>query len=132
MMDVPGVRYMERTDILDHVPFSDEQFYRLMQNCSIDLKSISTPFTFESSRYDNCVYVNKTVEEVSQLLNLASQLHNRFDDQFKHNAKIRRVCPNPNCKSKYAYFYEDFLYCPKCGTELVTTRDDRKDLENEF
>lgn len=70
-------------------------------------------------------YINRTAEDVSQLIDL-------FDDQFKHNAKIRRVCPNLNCNSKYAYFYEDFLYCPKCGTELLTTRDDRKESENEL
>lgn len=115
---------------MDHVPFSDDQFYRLLQSCSIDLKLISTPAAFESGRYDICaLYIDRTVKDVSQLMDLASQLHNRFNDQFKSNAKIRRVCPNPNCNSKYAYFYEDFLYCPKCGTELITTRDDRKDKE---
>lgn len=110
------------------IKFSDDQFYRLMQNCSIDLKLISTPAAFESGRYDICeLYINQTVQDVSQLMDLASQLHNRFDDQFKGSSKVRRVCQNPNCKSRYAYFYEDFLYCPKCGTELLTTRDDRKD-----
>lgn len=124
----PGMKFMERNDILEDVPFSDDQFYRLMQNCSIDLKLISTPAAFESGRYDICaLYINRTVKDVSQLMNLARQLHDRFHNQFKDNVRVRRVCPNPNCKNKYAYFYEDFLYCPKCGTELLTTRDDRKD-----
>ena len=117
---------------MDHVPFSDDQFYRLLQNCSIDLKLISTTAAgiYDGGWYDTyALYIERTCEDISQLMDLASQLHNRFDDQFKHNSKIRRVCPNPNCKSKYAYFYEDFLYCPKCGTELVTTRDDRKETE---
>ena len=119
-----------KNDILEHVQFSDDHFYRLIQNCSIDLKIISTPAAFDDDHYSISAFnINRTVEDVSQLMDFASQLHNRFDDQFKHNAKIRRVCPNLNCKSKYAYFYEDFLYCPKCGTELITTRDDRKDLK---
>lgn len=115
---------------MDKVPFSDDQFYRLIQNRSIDLKMISTPAAFDGGRYDICaLYINRTVEDVSQLLDFAGQLHNRFDDQFKRSSKIRRVCPNRDCKGKYAYFYEDFLYCPKCGTKLLTTRDDRKDKE---
>ena len=117
-----------KNDILDHVPFSDDHFHRLIQNCSIDLKIISTPTTFDDDHYSISTFnINRTVEDVSQLMDFASQLYNRFDNQFKHNAKIRRVCPNPNCKSKYAYFYEDFLYCPKCGTKLITTRDNRKE-----
>ena len=121
---------------MDHVPFSDDQFYRLMQNCYIDLKLISTPFEgvrgtqFENGRYDICErYINQTVQDVSQLIDLAGQLHDRFHNQFKNNIDVRRICPNPDCKSRYAYFYEDFLYCPKCGTKLVTTRDDRKETE---
>lgn len=103
--------------------FSEENFYRTMTNLHIITKHLTMPEHRVLTEEDQSrLYI--AVEEATKM---AYMLERNFFEQFKHTPRIRRVCPNPECKCIYAYFYEDFLYCPKCGTKLITTRDDRKE-----
>ena len=100
--------------------FSEENFYRTMTNLHIYTKIFTRPGYVPTKESQSELY--NIVEETTQM---SYMLHDNFHNQFNHNPKVRRVCPNENCHHIYAYFYEDFLYCPKCGTKLITTRDDR-------
>lgn len=107
------------------VPFTEDNFFRCMTNIRLTIRSICRPGHIITKDDSDEAWL--ATEEACSLMR---QLEYHLHTQFKHNCKVRRVCPNPECKGIYAIFYEDFLYCPKCGTELVTTRDDRE-KENE-
>lgn len=103
--------------------FIEDNFFRVMTNLHIVCKQATSP---------SCIVMTEDLKHrlyaaCEEASDIAYMLHENFSGQFNHNPKVRRVCPNPECKHIYAYFYEDFLYCPKCGTKLVTTRDDRKE-----
>lgn len=106
------------------VPFTEDNFFRCMTNIRLSIRSICRPGHVITKDDSDEAWL--ATEEACSLMR---QLEYHLHTQFKHSCKVRRVCPNPDCKSIYAIFYEDFLYCPKCGTELVTTRDDRKNTE---
>lgn len=82
--------------------FSDENFYRLSQNLSIDTRLVKN----EQIKND----LNNAIE-------MMSMYHQKFEDQF--NIGARSCCPNPECKCVYTYFYDDFKFCPRCGAELI-------------
>lgn len=103
--------------------FIEDHFYRVMQNLDIVCKQLTTPQRLIITDE----WKSRLRIACEEARDIAYMLHENFSGQFNHNPKVRRVCPNPECKHIYAYFYEDFLYCPKCGTKLVTTRDDRKE-----
>lgn len=90
------------------MPFTEDQFFRISTNTRILSRDLHKEGYGELK------------ESIEQLLDYAGSLHDKFADQFHHIPRTRRICPNPECHSIYAYFYEDFLYCPKCGTKLET------------
>lgn len=90
------------------MPFTEDQFFRISTNVRILSRNLHKEGYGELQ------------ESINQLLDYAGSCHDKFADQFRHNPRARRICPNPKCHSIYAYFYEDFLYCPKCGTKLET------------
>lgn len=102
------------------LPFTEESFFRAMSNLKIASKTLSSPGHLVTEK--DCENMNEAVEGA---IDVAYSLERRFSRQFKYNQKVRRECPNEKCGNKYAYFYEDFLFCPRCGTKLVTTRDER-------
>lgn len=97
-----------------NIPFTEDQVHRLINNLSIDNHN----FELQSKRY---------VQDMNDAMNLLGMFNDIFTERYNHNSYVRRVCDNPDCKSVYAYFYEDWHYCPKCGTKLRTTRDERTD-----
>ena len=58
-------------------------------------------------------------------------LFNNFCDQFHHSPKARSICPNPDCKGIYAYFFEDWKHCPKCGTKLEFSYINKEDQNDQ-
>lgn len=88
------------------MPFTEDQFFRITTNVRILSRDL----------YKNGY--GELQESIDQLIDYAASYHDKFADQFHHNPRARRICPDPECHSIYAYFYEDFLYCPKCGTRL--------------
>lgn len=88
--------------------FTEDQFFRITTNTRILSRDL------HKNGY------GKLKESIDQLIDYAGSCHDMFANQFHHNPRARRICPNPECHSIYAYFYEDFLYCPKCGTKLET------------
>lgn len=101
------------------VPFTEDNFIRCMTNIRLSIRSVCR--TGHVITQDDADKMYLVTEEACSIM---QQLECHLHTQFKHNSKVRRVCPNTDCKNLYAIFYEDFLYCPKCGTALVTTRDD--------
>mgnify|MGYP007101848240 CR=1 FL=1 len=112
-----------KKDILE-VPFTEDHFYRCMTNIRLSLRSICQPGHIITQDDSDEAWL--ATEEACSIMR---QLEDRLHTQFKRNCRIRRVCPNPDCKGIYAIFYEDFLYCPKCGTKLLTTYDEREQEE---
>lgn len=90
------------------IPFTEDQFFRISTNTRILSRNLHKEGYSELQ------------ESIDQLLDYAGSCHDKFADQFHHNPRARRICPNPECHGIYAYFYDDFLYCPKCGTKLET------------
>lgn len=93
---------------MSDIPFTEDQFFRITTNVRILSRNLHKEGYGELQ------------ESIDQLLDYAGSCHDKFADQFHHNPRARRICPNPECHGIYAYFYEDFLYCPKCGTKLET------------
>ena len=125
--------------------FSEDNFHSIMTKWSILSKRLLKPaFVFKRNderiteaegikvygddtdffllSVQDCFNIYQASQEV---MSMAYLLESHFFEQFKHNSRVRRICPNQDCHTIYAYFYEDFLYCPKCGMQLITTRDDR-------
>lgn len=82
--------------------FSDENFYRLSQNLSIDSRLVKN---------------ERIQEDLYDAIGMLNMYHQKFEGQFNRGARSR--CPNPECKCVYAYFYDDFKFCPRCGAELI-------------
>ena len=97
---------MERTPV--KIPFTEDQFFRIITNARILSRDL------HKNGY------GRLQETIDQLIDYAGSCHDLFANQFHHSPRARRICPNTECHSIYAYFYEDFLYCPKCGTKLET------------
>ena len=92
----------------EKIPFTEDQFFRITTN--VRILSRKLPKEGYSELHGS----------IDQLIDYAESCHDKFADQFHHNSRARRICTNPECHGIYAYFYEDFLYCPKCGTKLET------------
>lgn len=112
---------------MSDLKFSEETFNRLMQNGSIWIRNLET--APRSKSMPNLVIlqmelVDAITRDMQQMMEMMGMYESKFGSQFKTGT--RRVCDNPNCLHKYAYFYDDFLYCPKCGTKLTTT-DNKKE-----
>ena len=108
---------MKQPEALCEFPFTDDQFHRVSTNLHILVNRLTrrsnTTLTPED-KYD--LYVAAT-----EMDTMAHMLYDRFFLQFNHNPSARRVCPNPNCHHIYAFFFDDWKYCPQCGTRLVKT-----------
>lgn len=92
--------------------FSEDNFYRIMTNLSVCSRPISLRRQLSQKEFEN---LDMAISDVTDMMGM---FHDRFASQFKHDPRKRRCCPNDNCQSIYAYFYDDFHYCPKCGTKL--------------
>ena len=109
--------------------FSQDEFDRSFTNLHILMRSV-IDYGLSEARNSGHPYIPVPVKQAELLSNAYSQhieiesvLANRFSDQFRNDQAPCRVCNNPNCKSQYAYFYDDFLYCPRCGTKLKTVHE---------
>lgn len=112
---------------MSDLKFSEETFDRLMQNGSIWIRSLET--APRSKSMPNLIIlqmelVDAITRDMQQMMEMMGMYESKFRSQFKPGT--RRVCENPNCMHTYAYFYDDFLYCPKCGTKLKDT-DNKKE-----
>lgn len=101
--------------------FSEDIYYGLCQNAGILIH-----------RLDNALHNAKTDAEMTTLpLQVVTAVRrnieewSRFGSGFNHFYNIqfkcgkRKICPNKDCASSYAYFYDDFKFCPKCGYKLI-------------
>lgn len=99
--------------------FTEENFFRIMTNFGIVVthKFYKTKEPFIIIPREEADKMLRCSEE---LVEMAYALEDEFAEQFHWNSRARKNCPNENCKTIYAYFYEDFIFCPKCGTKLTT------------
>ena len=118
---------------MDKTIFTEDNFYRTLTNMSIAMRG-TIEYPCGKAERDNSMWfaiqtkdANNLSRAVREFEEMAFMLECNFSDQFHHTSTIRRICENPNCHTIYAYFYEDFLYCPKCGTKLTETRNDLKE-----
>ena len=102
------------------VPFTEDQFHRVMNNLLI----VTHRFQFRSKTTIDEQDRRDLYRVVEDITSMAYQLFHVYGKQFHHQVWARRTCPNPDCHSIYAIFWEDWEYCPKCGTPL------RKDYAN--
>lgn len=108
----------------EYIPiFTEDNFHRTITNMSIACRSILDYPVGKAQREKSSVIV-MTVEDafrlarsIQELEELACLLNHNITKQFHHGK--RRICENPDCHHIYAYFYEDFRYCPLCGTKLT-------------
>ena len=97
----------------EKIPFTEDQFFRITTNVHILSRNLP------KEGYE------QLQESIEELIDYAASCHDKFADQFHHNPRARRICPNLKCDGIYAYFYEDFLYCPKCGAKLEIDKEDK-------
>jgi hypothetical protein len=109
--------------------FTEENFHRTLTNLAISVRGIidypcgkavrENQKHFPVTTQDACELSRRVreFEEVAMLHYL------NFSNQFHHTPKFRAICENPECHNIYAHFYEDWRYCPKCGTKLTITRE---------
>lgn len=100
--------------------FSEDTYHKLGQNASIYLRQIER--VIDSTRMDSETavvplwVVTGVQHDLEEWCQFASGFESFYNRQFKYGK--RKICPNKDCASHYAYFYEDFRFCPKCGHEL--------------
>lgn len=118
----------------EYIPiFTEDNFHRTITNltvnkhCTLDYPCGKAERNHEKSITISLEDAYNLDRSIDDFVAMAALMQNNFSNQFHHNCRVRRICGNPDCHTIYAYFYEDFLYCPKCGTKLTTTRDDRND-----
>ena len=114
---------------MDNPIFTQDEFHRTLTNLSaVERQVISYPCgKAEREHQSNFSISVKDANELGRCIYdfvlMAGFLEHHFSDQFKHNSKARAICPNQDCHGIYAYFYEDFRFCPKCGTKLKFTNE---------
>lgn len=104
-------------------PFTLDEFWRVNNNFSITLVSLTRKDKTTLTEEDK----NRLYRDAIAFEQMALRLYENFADQFKHNPRARRVCPNPKCHHIYAYFFEDWTHCPLCGTKLVKTEQEAEE-----
>lgn len=122
---------------MNHPIFTQDEFHRTLTNLSIvEHQTISYPCSKAERDYRRSFSIsvndaNNLNRRINDFVLMAVLLERHFSDQFKHNPKARAICPNPDCHGIYAYFYEDFRFCPKCGTKLeFTNEEESNDNQN--
>ena len=112
--------------------FTEENFFRIINNFGIVVTH-----KFYKTKQPYIIISRKEANDMrrcsEEIVGMACMLQDKFAKQFHHNPRARKICPNEDCKTIYAYFYEDFVYCPKCGTKLTTgvKKHDRKKEEEQ-
>lgn len=99
-------------------PFTEDQWWRIVNkvNCYSHIFKLK-----DWKDHVDDKNIERLIAAIDELENFSYQLYNNFGDQFNHRPDARRICPNPDCHGVYAYFFADWEYCPKCGTELLIT-----------
>ena len=84
--------------------FTEENFFRIMTNFGIVVthKIYKTKGPFILISREEADEMLRCSEE---LVEMAYALENKFAGQFHHSPRARKICPNKNCKTVYAYFY---------------------------
>ena len=98
-------------------PFTEEQFLRISTNLHIIVGGLT--------RRDNTLLTPEDKHDLyvasEEMNTMAHLLFDRFFLQFNHSPSARRICPNPGCRHIYAFFFDDWRYCPQCGAKLIKT-----------
>ena len=123
--------YIEKVcEVADEAKLTSDNTIRLATNLSV----MSSSF-FRSRKSSNVVefddgkrvaifmpsksreFIRQTMDDASSLL---LQYHHEIDEKngFDHGCHAKG-CPNPDCNARYSFFYKDWKFCPKCGTELI-------------
>ena len=102
--------------------FSDEILTKLATNVSIYQRQmeiwIPNEYPSDASIMPIPIWLIKGInKDLTEWVKFADGFGRFYHEQFKPGKRM--FCPNKKCKSRYAYFYDDFLYCPKCGHKLV-------------
>ena len=98
-------------------PFTEDQFHRISTNLHIIVSRLTRrEDTLLTPEDKHDLYV--AFEEMNTMAHL---LFDRFFLQFNHSPSARRICPNPRCRHIYAFFFDDWRYCPQCGARLIKT-----------
>ena len=116
------------------LPFTSDQFHRVTNNLRLTSKILTLP---RHKSEDGKIYTcnEKEIKDLSvavdDALDFIGSLSYHIEKQFE-NGSTRKTCPNKECHTVYAFFYENFKYCPYCGTELVVTPGYPEELNDTF
>lgn len=101
--------------------FSEDTYHKLAQNASVYLRQLDCVFDRTNSENGLALVplwvVRGIYHDLEEWCRFASGFESFYNQQFKYGK--RKICPNKDCASHYAYFYDDFRFCPKCGRELT-------------
>lgn len=106
------------------IPFTEDQWWRVVNNLHCTMHSLKYLEEFYPRIDDD--ERERMVKAIEEFEQFSYKLYDKFGDQFHHHPDARSVCPNPDCHNIYAYFFEDWKYCPKCGTKLIFTYCDKE------
>lgn len=98
-------------------PFTEDQFHRTTNNLRITVNRLTRRSNSSLTPEDK----SRLYSDFCAVDTMATLLYMRFFVQFNHKPSARRICPNPDCHHIYAFFFDDWEYCPQCGTKLLKT-----------
>lgn len=104
--------------MINSIPFTEDAWWNVSNSLSVNSHILKLKNWRELMTEED---VTRLLESIEQYRDFASTLYSKYADQFIHDPQSRSVCPNPKCHNVYAYFWDDWKYCPKCGTALKFT-----------
>lgn len=115
-------------------PFASDEYHRVTNNLAINSKMLSL-LHYRNDDGKTCTYSIEEIEDlhssIENALDFMASLAYHIEKQFE-NGSTRKICPNENCHTVYAFFYENFKYCPYCGAKLIETPGYPEELHDIF
>lgn len=116
--------------------FSSDEYHRISNRLSMVYKQLLAPSHINKNDHGKTYIYNYAEmkdfsEAVESGLDFMGYLAHHIEKQFE-NGSTRKTCPNKDCHTIYAFFYENFKYCPYCGSELVVTPGYPEELNDIF
>lgn len=114
--------------------FTSDEYAKVTSNLAHRSKILSI-LHYRNPDDKTCTFDIKDVDNlrdaIEKGLNFMAVLSHNIYKQFE-NGSTRKTCPNKDCHTIYAFFYENFKYCPYCGAELVVTPGYPEELHDIF
>ena len=93
--------------------FTDEEYAKVMNDMGVSLNKHHLYPGKELTEQD----IDDLRSSAIDLMRFTEKLEKHISEQFITGAV--KYCTNEKCGRTFGYYYDDFHYCPNCGSKLL-------------